>query len=229
MFVRDVMTTEVVSVQPATPLKDVARLLVERRISGLPVVDETGAVLGVISEADFLAKESGPTEHHSRFGWLTGARREEAHDRQLVTARTAGEAMTSPAATIRADMPLWEAAREMAARRINRLPVVDAGKLVGIVTRADVVRTFARSDDEIRTAVEQAVRAVDGLRIEGVEDGVVRLGGTVAHPSIARAIPGLVAHVDGVVSVDASGLASMPEQAVAPTPESIGGSLPRAR
>jgi CBS-domain-containing membrane protein len=199
---------------------------VERRISGVPVVDESGAVLGVVSEADFLAKESGPAEHHSRFGWLTGHRREEAHERQAAAARTAGEAMTSPAATIAADRTLADAARQMADRRINRLPVIENGALVGIITRADIVRTFARSDEEIRAAVEQAVRAIDGLRIESVDNGIVRLGGTVAHPSIAEAVPGLVAHVDGVVSVDARGLASMPEEAVRPTPESIGGTRP---
>jgi CBS domain-containing protein len=223
MFVRDVMTTSVVSVQPETPLTEVARRLVEHRISGLPVVDEAGVVVGVISEADFLVKESGPAEHRSRFGWLTGSRREEAHERQVATARTAGEAMSTPAATIAAHMPLWVAARLMADRRINRLPVVDDGRLVGIVTRADVVRTFVRTDAEIRAAVETAIRAIDGLRIDAVHDGVVRLSGTVAHPSIAEVIPNLVAHVDGVVSVDAAGLTAMREEAVAPTPESIGG------
>lgn len=222
MRVRDVMTTPVRSVRTDTPLKEVARLLVEHRISGLPVVDEAGVVVGVISETDFLTKESGPPEHRSRFGWLTGAARTEAHDRQVREATTAGGAMTSPADTIEADRPLAEAARRMVDARRNRLPVVEDGRLLGIVTRADIVRTFARSDASLLDSVLETTRAIDGLRVVSVQDGVVVLGGTVAHPSIAELAPALVAHVDGVVAVDASGLVADPVRPVPLDPRLAG-------
>jgi CBS domain-containing protein len=222
MRVRDIMTTQVRSVRTDTPLKEVARLLVEHRISGLPVVDEAGIVVGVISETDFLTKESGPPEHRSRFGWLTGAARAEEHDRQVREATTAGGAMTSPADTIDADRPLSEAARRMVDAKRNRLPVVEDGRLVGILTRADVVRTFARSDESILEAVVESTHAIDGLRIVSVKDGVVILGGTVAHPSIAELVPTLIAHVDGVVAVDASGLVSDPVRHVPLDPRLAG-------
>jgi CBS domain-containing protein len=221
MIVRDVMTTPVLSVTTDTPLKDVARLLVEKRISGLPVVDASGAVVGVISEADFLVKESGPVEHHSRFGWLTGAARAEAHERQVIAATTAGEAMTTPADVVSADQPLSDAARHMAHAKRNRLPVVENGRLVGILTRADVVRTFARDDDKVFAAVQSATRAIDGLQVLGVRNGVVSLGGVVSHPSVASAVTSLVSHVAGVVAVDATNLSATAEVPVPKTPETV--------
>lgn len=222
MLVRDVMTSPVRSVAADTPLKEVARLLVEHRISGLPVVNASGEVMGVVSEADFLAKESGPVEHHSRFGWLTGAGRAEAHERQVIAASTAGQAMTAPADTIDAGQPLSEAARRMAQAGRNRLPVTEDGRLVGILTRADVVRTFARDDDAVLASVQQAIRAIDGLRVIDVREGVVRLSGTVPHPSVVAALSYLVAHVSGVVAVDTALVTSLPEVRVPMTPETVG-------
>jgi CBS domain-containing protein len=209
MQVRDVMTTDVISVRPETPLKDVAHVLVERRISGVPVVDDDGTVLGVVSEADFVAREGAEPARQSRFAWLTGgARREE--DAQRVAAVTAGEAMSRPAVTVEPDAPLYVAARKMNVTRFNRLPVVESGRLVGIITRADVVRAFDRSDEDLARAVRIAIRAVDGLRVDSVSEGVVHLAGHVAHPAIAETIPEVIRHVDGVVAVDAADVTSDP-------------------
>lgn len=200
MHVSDLMTTDVLTVGPDTPLTDVARLLVERRISGLPVVDTDGRVLGIISEADFVTKEGGVDDRaRSPLAWLLGSDDEE---RQRVAARTAGEGMTAPAHTIEPDRPVSEAARTMSEHRINRLPVVTDGRLVGILTRADIVRAFARTDHESFTAVAEVVRPVDGLRLLGVDDGVARLAGTVASEEVARTTVRLVREVDGIVAVD---------------------------
>jgi CBS domain-containing protein len=201
--IRDVMTTDIVSVKPSTPLKDVAELLLDYRISGVPVVDELGALVGVVSEADFVAKEAGVDERRSSWvSWLTGGTREDRHTETLVAARTAGEAMTSPVVTIGPEHPLSDAARRMTEFRINRLPVTEHGRLIGIVTRADIVRAYARSDDELLTAARDALRAVDGLRVDAVRDGIVTLSGSVASEALYRAVHRIVLHLDGVVAID---------------------------
>lgn len=202
MDVRDAMTTEVVTVTRETPLKEVARILVDRRISGVPVVDDERRVLGVVSEADFLAKEVDPRSgRRSPLGWLLTARHHDA-DRARVEAVTAGDAMTSPAITIEAGRRLAEAADMMARSSINRLPVVEDGRLVGIVSRADVVRAFVRTDADLEQSVVHALRAVDGLHVEGVTNGVVTLTGTVSSHAVAEVLRRLVLRVEGIVAVD---------------------------
>lgn len=216
MNVRDLMTTDVVVAHPTTPLKAVAHLLVEHRIGGLPVVDEARRVVGVLSEADFLVKEAGERGRPGPLGWLLWGAREAAVERHRIHAVTAGEAMTRPAVTISADRPVREAARVMTETGINRLPVVEAGRLVGIVTRADLVRAFARTDDELLAAARHAVRAVDGLTVTSVLDGVVTLAGMVSHPAVAESATRVVAEIEGVVAVDDRDVSWLPE-AVRPT------------
>jgi CBS domain-containing protein len=215
MLVRDIMTTPVVTVRPETPLKEVARLLVEHRISGVPVVDDEGRVVGVVSEADFLAREAGEAKpaRHSLWWFVhpSGSRRS-----TRLQATVAGEAMTTPAVTIGPDRPLAEAAALMIHRNVNRLPVVKGGRLIGILTRADIVRAFARTDEELYDVVRDSVRAVDGLRVVAVRNGVVTLAGTVRHEALARTARSLVERIDGVVAVDDHELAWEPEE---PRPE----------
>jgi len=203
MKVRDAMTSTVITVQPETPLKEVAELLVERRISGVPVVDREGMPLGIVSEADFVTKEAAGADarRHSWLRWFNGAS-EERHERELVAARTAGDAMSAPAVVIDADRPLSEAAQRMADHRVNRLPVLEDGRLAGILTRADIVRAFARGDDDLQAAAAAALRAVDGLDVVEVRDGVVTLRGTVASEELKHTISAVVRALDGVVAVD---------------------------
>jgi signal-transduction protein with cAMP-binding, CBS, and nucleotidyltransferase domain len=110
--------------------------------------------------------------------------------------------MTEPARTIGPDETLHRAAQLMVHGSINRLPVVDDGRLVGIISRADIVRVFARTDEEIRDQVAFALRAVDGLMVADVKDGVVRLSGTVASEPLALTIRSIVQQLDGVFAVD---------------------------
>ncbi|HEX5147769.1 MAG TPA: CBS domain-containing protein, partial [Candidatus Limnocylindrales bacterium] len=132
MTVRDVMTRSVLSVRPTTPLKDVAQLLLDRRISGVPVVDDEGAVLGVVSEADFLMKEQGPQAvGHRRLAWILGESADTRSRRSKLGAVNAGQAMTAPAITVSPACRIADAAAIMTSRRVNRLPVVDDGLLVG--------------------------------------------------------------------------------------------------
>ena len=205
MQVRDMMTRDVVTVMAETPLKQVAALLVERRISGVPVVDAAGTVQGVVTEADFLRKESGEESHLRRRGWMDAFASGRAFRRaelERIGARSAEDAMTVPAITIGPDQTLREAAQIMSRNGINRLPVVELGRLVGIISRADILRVFARSDRELRDEVAFAVRAVDGLVVAGVQDGVVSLSGTVQSKALVTTVHSVIAHLDGVVAVD---------------------------
>ena len=204
MKVSDVMTTAVVTVGSETPLRDVAALLTERRISGLPVVDE-GRVVGVVSEGDILAKERGRVaERRGLFGVLLDDR---ATAELKLEARTAGTAMTSPALTIAPNRPVAEAAGTMVDEGVNRLPVVDAeGTLLGIVTRADLVRAFVRTDDELAEDIREGVLLKALWITPGnvnvvVNEGVVRLSGEVENRATAEMLPDFVQRVPGVVAV----------------------------
>jgi CBS domain-containing protein len=202
--VADVMTVDVVTVDKETSLRDVAALLTERRISGLPVVDE-GRVVGVVSEGDILVKERGRNaERRGLFGVLLDNR---ATAELKLEARTAEAAMTSPALTIGPDRPVAEAAGVMVDEGVNRLPVVNAdGTLLGIVTRADLVRVFVRSDAELTEEIRQDV-LVKTLWITpggvdvAVKEGVVTLKGEVENRATAEMLPDFVRRVPGVVAV----------------------------
>lgn len=206
MRVDHLMTTPVVTVTPETSLKRVAATLSERGISGLPVCDSEGRVVGVVSEADILRKEEGIAPAHGGLvDRLLG--RPDGYVEKMA-ARTAGEAMTAPAITIDAGRPVAEAARMMSERGVNRLPVTHGGALVGIVTRADLVRAFTRSDEEIEREICEDVLlhtlwiAPADLRIE-VEDGEVTLTGTLDTRTEAELAAAYVRRVPGVVDVHA--------------------------
>jgi CBS domain-containing protein len=209
MNVGSIMQRTVVTVRRETPLRDVARLLVEHSISGVPVVDDVEAVLGIVSEADFVIREGGTAPARARlFDRLFGGDGAPAPEELAkIHATTAGEAMTAPAITVAPDTALSEAARIMVRQAINRLPVVKAGRLVGIVSRADLVRAFVRTDEDLRTAiVEDVIRRAMWLddRELGVEviEGRVRITGTLEKRSDAVILERLVEQVPGVIAVD---------------------------
>ncbi|MFG3344185.1 CBS domain-containing protein [Streptomyces sp. NPDC048018] len=177
--VGSLMTADVVSAVPATPFKEVAKLLAERDISGVPVVDEDDHVLGVVSESDLLARHEPATR----------------------------DLMTTPAVTVHAEETVADAARLMVRRGVERLPVVDEEeRLVGIVTRRDLLCVYLRPDSEIRRRIrEDVLTDVLGLAGDAVDvhvlDGVVTLGGRVRRRSQALTLVGLAERVDGVVAV----------------------------
>ncbi len=205
MKVEDMMTREVWTVRSETPLKEAAEILARQRVSGLPVIDADNRVVGVLSEGDILFKERGKTEEKGFLASLLELGLPDVDSK--LAARTAGEAMTAPAVTIGPKRPLAEAANKMIENGVNRLPVVDQdGKLLGIVTRADLVRAFVRSDDEIlhdiREDVIQRTLWIAPETIEvSVQNGEVQLSGTVETKTDAELIPTFVQRVPGVVSV----------------------------
>lgn len=214
--VEQLMTRRVVTVPPEMPLKEVAALLVEHRISGVPVFRD-GELVGVVSEGDILAKERGPAPPAADglLSWLFIDSGEEI--RSKLAARTAAEAMSSPVITIEP----WRSASEAAARMfdlgVNRLPVLEKGDLVGIVSRADLVRAFMRGDAEIERDIREEVIlhlfwiSPGEIDVE-VRDGEVTLTGTVETPLLAELLPPEVQRIPGVVSVR-SELSARPEPA----------------
>lgn len=206
MKVKELMTKSVRTVMPATPLKEVAEILAEEGISGLPVVDEQGHVLGVVSEADILYKEQA--RRPRRTGPLSWIADSAGFDAALKrAARTVGETMSKPPITIGPERSVAEAARLMIERKVNRLPVVKGEELVGIVTRADLVRAFTREDaviaEEIRDEVLKRALWIDPADVTvEVERGEVTLAGQLEGRSDVQLLLTLVARVPGVVGVD---------------------------
>jgi CBS-domain-containing membrane protein len=199
--VGDVMTTKVVSVTGHAGYKQIAQLLHEHELTALPVLTPEGRVAGVVSEADLLRKE----ERQERTGWRPSWEMDPAL-RARTEALTATGLMTSPAVTIGPDALLGTAARLMNQRRIKRLPVVDReGKLIGIVSRADLLRVFLRPDAEI--AAEASAVLTDILLADPREtratarDGVVTLVGRLASQDRTEAAVRLTQAIDGVVAV----------------------------
>ena len=202
--VRDVMTSDVVTVDEQASFKEIAALITGRRVSALPVLDADGRVLGIVSEADLVLKEEFP-EGPAGGRLFQGRRQRE--DRAKAAGETAAELMTSPAVTVGPDATVAEAARLLHRHSIKRMPVVDpAGPLLGIVSRADLLKVFLRSDADLAQAVRQEVllRAMwmdpDTVVVD-VRDGVVTLTGQLERRSLVPIVVALVRGLDGVVGV----------------------------
>lgn len=201
MKVREIMSADVVTIGPEAGIRDVARLLVDAGVSGLPVCGPQRELLGVVSEGDIVLKEGGARPKRRR---ILGRADRAGRKARATTAR---EAMTSPVVTISPYASVAEAARRMSDSGVKRLPVVKDGALVGIVSRADLVRAFVRSDDEIRREIrEDVLRRTLWLEVPeavevDVESGVVKLVGRVESQLDADLLPRLVAGVPGVVAV----------------------------
>jgi CBS domain-containing protein len=203
--VKDIMTTRVISVRKDASFRTMAAALRDRRVSAFPVLDDDGQVIGVVSEADMLAKEALNSEPEGMPGMIAGILRRKEHEK--ARGITAGDLMTSPAVTVGPDDTLERAARLMYTRKVKRLPVVDAnGHLVGIVGRSDLLSVFDRSDEAIRREIlDQVIRSelrTDPMTFAvAVKDGVVTIGGVAETSEFGHEIIELVSHVQGVVAV----------------------------
>ncbi|MDF5756296.1 CBS domain-containing protein [Spongiactinospora sp. TRM90649] len=203
--VGDYMTVNVVTLRPEDGFKEIVRALAERGVSGAPVVDADGRVLGVVSEADILHKEEFKTASQESRHYFESRRHRAA--RAKAAGNTAAELMNAPAMTVPADTPLVMAARAMAQHGVKRLPVVRPdGTLAGIISRGDVMGVFLTPDREIRDEIisEVITRALgeDPERIEvDVHGGTVTLRGTVERKSHIPLAIALTRAIDGVVEV----------------------------
>ncbi|QXV56487.1 CBS domain-containing protein [Amycolatopsis sp. TNS106] len=194
--VREVMRGQVLTVRPETPFKAITVLLASWGVSGVPVVDDEGRVVGVVSQRDLL-------ERQIRHRLL----RVRPRLRRKVEGSRADELMTAPAITVTQDVGVDEAIRRMEVHRVHRLPVLDDdGKLVGIVGRSELLRGFLRSDadlrEEVRTEVVKRAMAIDPDTLSvSVHNGVVTVRGQVERTGMIPVIVALIRRLDGVVDV----------------------------
>ncbi|MFI6409417.1 CBS domain-containing protein [Streptomyces sp. NPDC050548] len=192
--VSDVMTHTAVAIGSEAPFKEIVELLDQWKVSAVPVLAGEGRVVGVVSEADLLAKEEyrGAVEGDTPIPAKAGA-------------VTAGELMSAPAVTVHADATLAEAARIMARRHVKRLPVVDAvGFLQGVVSRSDLLKVFLRGDEEIAEEIRHHVLGRLPVTTDltvSVTEGVVTLGGVLTDRSLVPVVARAVRAVEGVVDI----------------------------
>lgn len=200
--VKDVMSTHVVAVRENASFKDMAARLREQRVSAFPVLDRDNKVVGIVSEADLLAKEALEGE-------LPRAFRGAVHHREQAKAAglTAADLMTKPPVTIGPDEPVTRAASLMYSRRVKRLPVTDEdGKLIGIVSRSDVLSVYSRPDAEIEREITQDLMLDKFLCnpesfTVTVKDAIVTIEGEPETTAAGRDIIEAARHVEGVVAV----------------------------
>jgi len=185
----DLMTIDVIAVSADTGLREAARLMFRNRVSGLPITDDNGTLIGIISEADFLRLEV--------------ERQEGTRDQ----GDTVGDVMSRGVVTVRPNVEIYEAAKIMAVQEVKRLPVVDDDdRLLGVISRADIVSIFTRPDDviedEIREDLIRRVMFIDPDDIQvSVGNGVVTLSGQVATRNEASMLEELTNRLDGVLGV----------------------------
>ena len=208
ILVRDLMTPDPIVVEPAATIKDITQLLLDGDIRSVPVVDIGSLLVGVVSEADLVCREGYPTvRSHHLAGLIDQAVAEHRHH---WTARaeglTAGEIMTTEVVTCRPDEVIPVVSRRMLEKEIRTLPVVDHGRLVGVLSRHDLLRLFNRPDPEIRQRIDRILSSPlwspEGHAVSAeVRDGVVILTGTVRYRSDTHVVSDIIRHLPGVLEV----------------------------
>lgn len=220
MRAMDIMTAEVITVAPTTSVQEVAKLLSERGVSGVPVVDGDNQVVGVISEGDLLHRAETGTERvrkHRRSWWLDSLASNQARDYIRAHARTAQDVMTRDVVSVYETTPLADVATLLETKRIKRVPVLRGGKLVGIVSRANLVRALAAAGVPEETTVgdDQAIRTQLLTELNShawakvwaadiiVKDGVVNLWvGAERSPEELKALRVAAENVPGVKKIE---------------------------
>lgn len=206
--VENVMTRPALTAREDAPYKELVRLMAEHRVSGLPVVDEEGRLVGIVTEADLLLAEEGEPKFRSLFlQWFTHPTRLAALKHEAEGIRAA-HIMTRSVVTVRPHETVHDAAKVLLDAGVKRLPVVDEEhRVVGIVSRCDLLRPYLRSDreilDEVREDVVLGTMWIDPRTVKvEVKEGVVRLEGRLERKSVKELMVELVHRVDGVTGVD---------------------------
>lgn len=218
MRAKDIMTTPTISVTPETTVPAIAQLLLDRRFSAVPVIDDEGSLVGIVSEGDLLRRAEGDDSRHSSW-WLrlVSAADTIAEDYVKAHGRSAANVMTREVITVTEDMPVGDIAHLLETKRIKRVPVVREGKVVGITSRADLLRGLASrrdtlpattlpADEIIRTRVLDEIKRANlapsyGLSVL-VSDGIVQIWGIVDSSKQSEALRVAAENVSGVQSVE---------------------------
>jgi CBS domain-containing protein len=202
--VRDVMTTSVVTVTPQTGFQELVTTMAEHRVSGIPVVDPEGRVVGIVSEADLLREGSHDRRRTRAIDWfLHPGRTQDARGR----GHDAGAIMTTPVVTVRPDQSIWEAIRTLRDAGVKRLPVVDeGGRLVGIVSRVDLLSAFIRTDEQIAEQVRAVAAKILATELRSIDievhEGRVVLSGSLDLSPQRDVLLDVIRHVPGVLEVE---------------------------
>jgi CBS domain-containing protein len=213
LYARDIMTGPVITARPDAPVKDLVALMTTHRISGIPIVTEEGDLVGIVTEGDLLYKEIVPRPEQP-----SGVVRRlplraitEAVERaRKAEGLRADEIMTAPVITVTEAATVQEIAGLMVKHGINRVPVARAGKVVGIISRADVLKAFRRPDEELAEAIRESLLHdfwvdlwVDVNRMTiSVKGGVVHLAGVLERRSEKELVEKWTGMADGVVGVE---------------------------
>ena len=228
MLAKDIMTSPVVTVSPDTTVSEIAALLLDKCISAVPVVDGTNAVIGIVSEGDLMRRPESDTGTRKRSWWLEVWRGapELAQEYNKSHGQRASDVMTKNVVSVGEDMAVAEIAQTLEEKHIKRVPVVRDGKLVGIVSRSNLLRGLAtrkaaplspvsRDDQSLQQSVLAALRKepwVDAAFAGAtVEDGVVHLWGMAQSTEQKKAYEIAAAAVPGVKSVENHLATSFPE------------------
>lgn len=215
MRAHQIMTRKVISVKPDTSVVDAAKIMLEQHVSGLPVVDDAGKLVGIISEGDFIRRaEIGTERKRSRWLRLLVGPGPSATDYIHEQGRKVGEIMTPDPLTVTEDAPLEQIVKVMEQNHVKRLPVLRENQLVGIVTRANLLQAVAdlardvpdptADDDHIRKRVFAAIEKNDWFPIAltvTVRDGIVHLGGVISEERSRQAAIIAAENVSGVKKV----------------------------
>lgn len=218
MKVRDIMSTKVVTVSPSTSVRDIAGLMVEKHVSGLPVLNDNGTLVGMVSEGDLLRRPEIGTQKHRR-RWVSFFSGVDSQAREFTKSHAlrAGDVMTKQVIHVSEETPLGDVVGLMEKHNIKRLPVLSDGKLVGIVSRADLLRALAarqadpmpppaESDATIRAAMNDVLKneewAMSAMVNVIVSEGVVHLWGVIDSDDQRQALRVAAENIPGVTAIE---------------------------
>ena len=218
MKARDIMSTKVVTVSPSTSVRDIAALMVEKHVSGLPVLNDNGTLVGMVSEGDLLRRPEIGTQKHRR-RWVSFFTGVDSQAREFTKSHAlrAGDVMTEQVIHVSEETPLADVVGLMEKHNIKRLPVLTDGELVGIVSRADLLRALAarqadpmpppaESDATIRAAMNDVLKneewAMSAMVNVIVSEGVVHLWGVIDSRDQRQALRVAAENIPGVTAVE---------------------------
>jgi len=218
MKARDIMSTKVVTVSPSTSVRDIAGLMVEKHVSGLPVLNDNGTLVGIVSEGDLLRRPEIGTQKHRR-RWVSFFSGVDSQAREFTKSHAlrAGDVMTKQVIHVSEETPLGDVVGLMEKHNIKRLPVLSDGKLVGIVSRADLLRALAarqadpmpppaESDATIRAAMNDVLKneewAMSAMVNVIVSEGVVHLWGVIDSDDQRQALRVAAENIPGVTAIE---------------------------